>query len=91
MSQEQPRLTRRTVWLPLSLIVVAVVGVAVALHYGAPSRSVLFFIGVFVAIGAVETGLYEFIRRRFGNSVLIQGLLFLVFTALLLGFAASFW
>lgn len=90
MSQEQP-LKQRHIWLPLLLTAVAVVGVVAAVRYGASTRSVLLFVALFVALSAVETGVYEFIRLRLRDNVVLQGLLFLVFTALLLGLASSFW
>ena len=90
MSQEQP-LKQRHIWLLLVLTALAVVGVVAAVRYGAPTRSVLLFVALFVAISAVETGAYEFIRRRLGDNVVLQGLLFLVFTVLLLGLASFFW
>ena len=91
MPQELPRLKGLRFWLPLLLAAVAVVSVVAAIRYGASTRSVLLFVVLFVAISAVETGLYEFIRKRFRDNVALQGLLFLVFTVLLLGLAYSFW
>jgi len=89
MSEEQPRaLKQRRTWLLVLLAAFAAVGVLAAIKYGASTRSVLLFVFLFVALGAAEAGLYEFIRRRLGDNVVLQGLLFLVFTVLL--FAVSY-
>jgi hypothetical protein len=76
--------------LPWILVTLAACSIIAALILGASTKSLVLFVLVFVGLGAVEAGLAEVIRRRFQDSVLLQGIVFLVFTALFLAIAFTY-
>lgn len=77
-------------WIFLLVAVVAA-AVFVALESGKPKGRLILLLCLWGAAGVLEIAMSERLKKRHGQSTFVQGLLFLVFTAVFLFLSRWYW